>query len=541
MGVLTTRLASVGLPPSRSVELRRDKRRSWVVVGSLLVTLLAVALYLLGAARAEVVATLLFAVVLGVTLMTNRTAGMVSALASAAIYAWLRRDALDDVGAARLGVVVAGRAVAYLALAYTADLMRDRLPRLPVVKLAIPHTGEHQLSGLSSSRGGRSRRAAPVDPQPEPVGVDEGAYVSEGAYAQDGVYADEGAYAAPDQAGGWREPLPHRAGPNGNGGYARPAAADAGWAGGDQFAGGGRESAMPTGWMQGEDPGDEIPVGYTGELFLPDLSDQPEPEVPGNGAGPPAMHSYEPVQPVPPPEPYGGERPYAETYEAYEDDGYAGEPYADDPYAEQAPPGYGADPAQAEQQYWDVPAAGGAPPGGGGYGAPQGGAAGPGGAGLEIDPETRLWTASYFRDRLTSERESSQYTGAPFSVVMLQVPDAPLQSLPQRRQVALLRELGHQFIQAQMMDHLVHLPDQGCHWFAVVLAGTDRSAAHSFERRLRAGIAGYLRNRGLNLSDVQSATLTSPDDDEMMTTLWSSLLGQQAADGSAAWSNNGTW
>jgi hypothetical protein len=141
-----------------------------------------------------------------------------------------------------------------------------------------------------------------------------------------------------------------------------------------------------------------------------------------------------------------------------------------------------------------------------------------------IDAETRLWNAQYFRDRLTSEIDSSRRRNSAFSVVMIQVADEPFQPLPYRRQVALLRELGHQFV-PRFFDHLVHLPDGAQHWFAVVLADTDRTTAQAHERRLRTTIAGYLRSRGLRVGDVQSASLTSPDDDEAMAAVWSSLLG----------------
>jgi hypothetical protein len=142
-----------------------------------------------------------------------------------------------------------------------------------------------------------------------------------------------------------------------------------------------------------------------------------------------------------------------------------------------------------------------------------------------VDPETRLWNARFFRDRLNVERDRAVREGSCFSVVMIQVPDAPFQPLPYRRQVALLRELGHQFIHARLVDHLVHLPDGAQHWFAVVLGGADRTGAHLVERRLRSAIGGYLRSRGLQVGEIQSASLTSPDDDEAMSAVWSSLLG----------------
>jgi hypothetical protein len=78
-------------------------------------------------------------------------------------------------------------------------------------------------------------------------------------------------------------------------------------------------------------------------------------------------------------------------------------------------------------------------------------------------------------------------------------------------------------------DHLVHLPDGAQHWFAVVLPDTGRTEAGAFERRLRTAISGYLRSRGLRVGGVQSASLTSPDDDEAMAAVWASLLGAEAS------------
>ena len=142
-----------------------------------------------------------------------------------------------------------------------------------------------------------------------------------------------------------------------------------------------------------------------------------------------------------------------------------------------------------------------------------------------VDPETGLWTAKFLRDRLTSERARSRRSGRPFSLVLVQVPDGPLAQLPYRRQLTLLRELGYQFVAGGVVDHLVHVPDQAQHWFAVILPDTDRSGAQVIERRLRLGIGGYLSSRGLPLRDLESASLTAPDDDPAMGTIWEALIG----------------
>ena len=151
-----------------------------------------------------------------------------------------------------------------------------------------------------------------------------------------------------------------------------------------------------------------------------------------------------------------------------------------------------------------------------------------------IDPETRLWSARYLCDRLATEQRAARRAGRPFSLVLVQVPDGPLAALSYRRQVTLLRELGHQFVAGGLVDHLVHVPDQVQHWFAVILPDTDRASAQAFERRLRNGIGGYLRSRGLLLGELQSACLTSPDDDEALGVIWDTLIARGQPSPSAA-------
>ena len=156
---------------------------------------------------------------------------------------------------------------------------------------------------------------------------------------------------------------------------------------------------------------------------------------------------------------------------------------------------------------------------------------GPGGAGgpsalPTVDPETRLWSARYLCDRLAAQQRTAAQDNRPFSLVLVQVPDGPLASLSYRRQITLLRELGHQFVAGGLVDHLVHVPDQVQHWFAVVLPDTDRAGARVFERRLRDGIGGYLRSRGLLLGELESACLTAPDDDPAMGTILDALVSR---------------
>jgi hypothetical protein len=142
-----------------------------------------------------------------------------------------------------------------------------------------------------------------------------------------------------------------------------------------------------------------------------------------------------------------------------------------------------------------------------------------------IDGETRLWTARFLCDRIAAEKAHCERSGSPFSLVLVQVPDQPFAMLPYRRQVTLLRELGHQFVAGGVIDHLVHVPDRSQHWFAVVLPDIDRAGAQVLERRLRTGIGGYLRSRGLPLPALESASLTAPDDDPALGAIWDALAG----------------
>jgi TPR repeat protein len=149
-----------------------------------------------------------------------------------------------------------------------------------------------------------------------------------------------------------------------------------------------------------------------------------------------------------------------------------------------------------------------------------------------VNLKTGLWTAKFLRDRLSSEQSRSRRTHRSYSLVLVQVPASPLASLPYQRQLTVLRGLGHQFVAGGVVDHLVHVPDETRHWFAVILPDTDRSGAQVIERRLRLGIGGYLSSRGLRLGELESASLTAPDDDPAMAEVWDALLGPDDADDS---------
>jgi hypothetical protein len=500
------------------------------------VVAVAVAFAVAGVDQVEVLATLLFAPVAAAALLGGRSVGYVVAGLAAAGYLALR---LDDMDGAVLGVglLIVARAACYVATAHFAPLLAERIAPLvpaPAARLRPPVVEPLTEPGLLEpgnepvpvpvGAGWFDQRAEPPPEAPlgQPWQPSDEAPSSVEAWAspraetfgpvEDLVpepaaqplvtawtdppppdlpppaLSDEGmsAYAELDSEG-----PPHRLDEPTAGGWDQPPRVEAGPP----------APTIPTGWVDDATIplGDEsIPVGYTGELFLPrDIRQQPldnrSPwDGPGNGHADPArLNGHQAgddllgAQPAP----------------------HQGASAAPDPAGGGAGPGIPVQPRPPASE-------------------PRPAAASARSSGSDgIDPETRLWTARAFRDRLTQAREEALRTGMPFSVVMIQVPDAPFQPLPYRRQVAVLRELGHQFVHAQVVDHLVHLPDGAKHWFAVVLPGTDRAGGHMLERRLRSAIAGYLRSRGLRVGEVLSASLTSPDDDEAMNTVWSSLFG----------------
>ncbi|MGH9112368.1 MAG: hypothetical protein ACRDZN_08735 [Acidimicrobiales bacterium] len=225
----------------------------------------------------------------------------------------------------------------------------------------------------------------------------------------------------------------------------------------------------------------------------------------GPPPGPPAYDTWAPPTGAPAwapdPEPVYEQQPYDAPHDEqpHDEQPYQEQPYQEQPYEPRYEPFY----EQAGPPPGARPARSALPP---------------------VDPETRLSTASYLCDRIAADKAECDRTGRGFSLVLVQVPDEPLALLPYRRQVTLLRELGHQFVAGGVVDHLVHVPDQSQHWFAVVVPDADPTAAQVIERRLRAGIGGYLRSRGVPLVDLESASLTAPDDDPAMDAIWQALV-----------------
>jgi hypothetical protein len=443
----------------------RGARQALLASVATIVFIVAGALAASGVQPIEVVATLLVVPVFAAGLLRGRPLGLMTALAAVVAYTVMRQLDVDDAGIASVAVLVLARAGTYAIVAHVGSVSA-RVVDMLVDGDASPTPDRRRRSphgpARQAVRGAGTRARWPGAPVPDPVWPDRPS-------PPEPVRAWEPAMPAEaDSAAGQRaayDDWPY-GGPRDTGAEERPGTGQAAFA-----------EARPYGEGQpyaGQDP-------YAGQGLV---DQRPYGE-----------------------QPYAGQAPYAGQGSDAEDARYGGQaPYRDDD-------GHGHVVQDAEAAFRDHPAPARARP-------PEPPAV------HTLDPETKLWSAQYLCDRLAAEQARAAHERVTFSLVMVQVPDDPLAALPYRRQLTLLRELGHQFVAGGLVDHLVHVPDRTQHWFAVVLPDVDRAGAQALESRLRTGIRGYLRSRGLALDHLQSASLTAPDDDPAMDTIWESLIGR---------------
>lgn len=532
---------------ARPPGLGTDNARSALLGGgALLVVVIAGALVLMGVTGAEVAATVLFVPVFAVGLLAGRARGYGAAAVATLMYLALRGSDLADAGVASAGVMLLARACAYAVAGHVGALTRgdsgDGAPVDASTAARDPRSDRRTAPSRAPVADDRTR-LEPVDPWDGPLERTERVPVMAGAAGGSASFADDGAEYRGDtmaMSGGWppepeREhshetasgPWPHRD-PSGGGGP--PLASDH------------REPPFRQPWERhrggdaAEDDWDAVQESWRRQNGLPPH----DPYAPSYDE--PPFDDWSAPRGDAPPATNGGVA--TDAWGTPLDGGAPGAPA--DPWA--APPAHGRGPetdpwgtplpgngAGERADPWTSAAAGGAwpaadpatrPPGPAPPGEMPGPGPGPAPSRLPaVDAETGLWTAQFLRDRLADERARSRRSGTPCSLVLVQVPDAPLAQLPYRRQVTLLRELGYQFVAGGVVDHMVHVPDEQQHWFAVILPDTDRSGAQVLERRLRLGIRGYLASRGLPLRELDSASLTSPDDDAALGQIWDALIG----------------
>jgi hypothetical protein len=490
---------------ARGGHVREHGARALLVLAvAAVVTIVAAGLLLAGVDRVELVATLLFVPVFAAGLVVGRSAGLLTAAIAGVVYLALRAADVDDAGVASVGLLALTRGVAYAVAAEVGVRAQPLVDRLS-------QGNEWDDSPLVARGRAFSRRERPGE-DAFATGERTSVWVTT---PRDDAYApsDDDAYAAPAPAahGGW-------------------APADAsGWSGPEPVAPAlgatGSEWVAPLGSLGPEHAWEpETPTRSPGSNGWPPDPPTASPPPWSDPHGSPAVAArggeWAPPAASPPPwsDPYGSP--------AVSDP--RGTPAAQDRDGDRWQPGawYDAVPTPTPTPTPTPPPAPRRPA----ARAPRSAPAPP------IDPETRLWTARFLCDSIAAEKEACERSGSPFSLVLVEVPDEPFALLPYRRQVTLLRELGHQFVAGGVIDHLVHVPDQTRHWFAVLLPAIDRAGAQVLERRLRIGIGGYLRSRGLPLSELESASLTSPDDDAALGAIWDALAvrGDPAGAGSTA-------
>jgi hypothetical protein len=494
----------MGMPGNAGVgRVREHGARAVVVLAvAVVVAIVATGLVVADVDRVEVVATLLFVPVFAAGLIVGRSAGWVAAAIATVVYLALRSADVDDAGMASIGVLALTRAAAYAVAAEVGLRAQPLVDRL----FQRNEWDDSPLMARGRAFSKRDRPGTDTFAAGRPTSVwvttpDDDAGYPAPTDAEQPAWPDPAPVATDAEQPAWPEPA--------------PVAADA--------------RATGSEWSE--------PLGS----LAPDYARRPEP-----AAGPPASMSWPPGPPAsngwPPDPPAVAPPPWSDPYGSPvvpEPDGGEWAPPEPSPAPWSDPggtPTVAADERRRQSGSWhDAVPPPPSPPAPSRPAPPRRSAPAASSAPAPpIDPETRLWTARFLCDRIAAEKAYCERTGSPFSLVLVQVPDEPFALLPYRRQVTLLRELGHQFVAGGVLDHLVHVPDRTQHWFAVVLPDIDRSGAQMLERRLRLGIGGYLRSRGLPLAELESASLTSPDDDPALGAIWDALAARGDPEGAGS-------
>lgn len=140
----------------------------------------------------------------------------------------------------------------------------------------------------------------------------------------------------------------------------------------------------------------------------------------------------------------------------------------------------------------------------------------------EIDDETGLFNARHLLHQTDLEMARARRYQTLFSVVVLDVPAAPLHALRARPRRALLRDLGRQLRDGvRTVDHVVHAHDGDRHRLVAVLPETSREGAEVFRGRFDERIRTFFADRGAAFAaaDGRATALTYPGDDDGMEAL----------------------
>lgn len=134
----------------------------------------------------------------------------------------------------------------------------------------------------------------------------------------------------------------------------------------------------------------------------------------------------------------------------------------------------------------------------------------------EIDDETGLYNARHLLNQIDLESARARRYQTLYSLVLLDLPAAPLGALKPRVRRTLLRDLGRLLGEGvRNVDHVVHARDGDAHRFAVVLPETAHEGAEVFRGRFGERISRYLADRGVAVEGLPAArALTVPGDDD---------------------------
>jgi GGDEF domain-containing protein len=140
----------------------------------------------------------------------------------------------------------------------------------------------------------------------------------------------------------------------------------------------------------------------------------------------------------------------------------------------------------------------------------------------QVDDHTGLFNARFLVQDTDLEIARAGRYQTFFSVCMVELPVGPVEALPRRKRLTLLRDLGGQLRDAvRSVDRAVHARDGSVHRFAVICPETGAEGARIFAERLAERVGAFARSRGVALPDGElvSVACTFPGDDERLAAL----------------------
>ncbi len=134
----------------------------------------------------------------------------------------------------------------------------------------------------------------------------------------------------------------------------------------------------------------------------------------------------------------------------------------------------------------------------------------------EVDDDTGLFNARHLLRQTELEMARARRYETLFSIVVLDLPAAPLNGLGARARRGVLRDLGRQLREGvRTVDHVVHTRDGDLHRLVAVLPETAGEGAEVFRGRFDERIRTFLAARGAPIADdeVSARSMTFPGDD----------------------------